>query len=278
MKRYFYAAITALFLSASANAQIVMPQPSPTAFIRQDFGMGRIELTYSRPSVKGRSMFGEKSDLAPLGQLWRTGANSATKIRFTDKVTIGGKQIDTGSYSIFTIPQNGEWEVIINKNSSATTNEYKQEMDVVRLKARAEKLSNKVENFTMQFNNITSETADLQMMWGKTLVTVPITTNVKDRIRSQVEAGLNGEKKPFFPAANFYYEYDKDYPKALDNVNKAIDANKTAFWMYMLKARIQKDMGDKTGSKATAQQVIKLATEAKNDDYVRMANDLIKKS
>ncbi len=277
MKKILFAAVSALTFSSAVNAQIVMPAPSPTQFIRQDFGMGRIELTYSRPAVKGRSMFGEKTDLAPVGQLWRTGANAATKIRFTDKVMIGGTMLDTGSYSIFTIPQKDQWEVIINKNSTATTNEYKQDQDVVRVKVSPSKSSDKVENFTMQFNNITSETIDLDLSWGKTMVRLPITTNIKDRIRKQVEAGLNSDKKPFFNAASFYYDYDKDYTKALENVNKAIETNQKAYWMYMLKARIQKDMGDKAGAKATAQQVVTLATDAKNDDYVRMANDLMKK-
>ncbi|WP_207492766.1 DUF2911 domain-containing protein [Aridibaculum aurantiacum] len=277
MKRFLVSAIALLAVSTAVEAQINMPQPSPLQHIRQDFGMGRIEITYSRPSVKGRSMFKDNSDLAPLGKLWRTGANAATRIRFTDKVTIGGTTIDTGSYSIFTIPQKNEWEVIFNKNANASVNDYKQSEDVVRVKAQPKSLKNTAENFTIQVNNITNETADLELMWGKTVVTVPIKTDVRDRLRGQLEAALQSDRKPYFPAANFYYEFDKNYDKALENVNKAIEASPKAFWMYMLKARIQKDMGDKAGARTTAQQVVTLATEQKNDDYVRMANDLMKK-
>lgn len=277
MRRIFLSAIAAFAITSFAEAQVAMPAASPLQFTRQDFGLGKIEITYSRPAVKGRSMFGEKTDLAPAGQLWRTGANAATKIRFTDNVMIGGKSIDSGTYSIFTIPAKNEWEVILNKNVNASVNDYKQAEDIVRIKARPEKMNHNVESFTIQVDNVAAESAELHLMWGNTLVRVPMTTSVKDRIRTQLEAGLQGDKKPHFAAANFYYEYDKNYAKALENVNKAIESNQKAFWMHMLKARIQKEMGDKNGAKETAQNVVKLATDAKNDDYVRMANDLMKK-
>lgn len=276
MKRLFFSAIAACTIYC-ADAQLAMPQPSPLQHLRQDFGLGKIEVTYSRPSLKGRSLFAAESDLAPLGKLWRTGANAATRIRFSDQVTIGGNKLDSGTYSIFTIPQANEWEVIFNKNVSASVNEYNQGEDAVRVKVPAQKMNHKVETFTINLDNITSESVNLQMMWGNTLVNVPVKTNIKDRLRAQLESALQGDKKPYFQAANFYYEYDKNFTRALESVNQAIQGNEKAFWIYMLKARIQKDMGDKAGAKATAQQVIKIATDAKNDDYVRMANDMLKK-
>src|SRR3954466_4322369 len=105
MKRMSSIAFTCLILfSATVNAQVAMPAPSPTQTIIQDFGMGRIELTYSRPGVKGRQLFGQNTELAPVGRPWRTGANAATRIRFTDKVAIGGKTLDSGRYVIYTVP------------------------------------------------------------------------------------------------------------------------------------------------------------------------------
>ncbi len=115
------------------------------------------------------------------------------------------------------------------------------------------------------------------MVWGNTAVNIPITTKIIDRLRAQLESSLQGDKKPYQQAANFYYEMDHNNAKALENVNKAIEQNQKAFWLYLLKARIQKDMGDKSGAKASAQQTVVLATEAKNMDYVNMANDLMKK-
>jgi hypothetical protein len=274
MKKFF--AIAALAACTQLQAQVRMPQPSPTQTISQEFGMGKIEITYSRPNVKGRTLFGNKTMLAPLGEMWRTGANGATKIKFTDVVMLGGKNIDTGTYVLYTVPGAKEWEVILNKGlSNWGTDGYKQEQDVVRFKVPAIKMSGAVETFTMQVANIQPESCEIHLMWGKTAVSIPVTTNIKDRLRSQIEAALQTDKKPFWQAANFYYEWDKDYTKALDNVEKAIAGNPKGFWMYMLKARIEKAMGNGEASKVSANKTIELATEAKNADYVRMAQEFL---
>src|SRR3954454_10887081 len=278
MKRMFSIVfISAALLSARTNAQVTMPAPSTTQTIIQDFGMGRIELTYSRPGIKGRQVFGEKSELAPLGKPWRTGANAATRIRFTDKVTIGGKTLDTGRYVIYTIPGNGQWDVVFSKGTAYPGSEgFKESDDVVRLKARADKMNATLETFTIVFSNVKNESCDLQMVWGNTAVTVPITTNIKDRIRTQLEAALIGDKKPYSQAATYYYEYEKNYPKALENIDKAIGENPKAYFMYLTKARIQRDMGDKAGAKASATKTVELAKEGKNEDYVIFGNEMLK--
>lgn len=278
MMKYFFMLFTAagMLLAGHAAAQVAMPQPSPTQTILQDFGGGRIELTYSRPSIRGRQLFGDNSVLAPLGKPWRTGANAATRIRFTDNVTVGGKMLDTGSYVIYTIPAKGQWDVVLSKGTAYPGQQgFSEGEDVVRLKAAATNLQNAVETFTMQFANLQNESCDLQLMWGNTSITIPITTNLKDRLRAQLETALQGDNKPYQQAANFYYEWDKDYKKALENVNKGIEASPKAFWLYLLKARIQKAAGDTAGAITSANKTIEVATEAKNDDYVRMAKELI---
>ncbi len=259
-------------------AQVPLPQPSPTVTVIQNFGIGKITLVYSRPSIKGRTLFAENSDLAPLGKLWRTGANAATRLTFTEKVTFGGKDIDTGSYALYTIPGASEWEIILNKGfNNSGTDGYKESDDVVRFKVAAKNSNDlNVETFTMEFVNIKPESCGLSLLWGNTIVTIPVTTNFKDKTRAAIEAALKSNNKPYWQAANFYYEYDKDYAKALDNVNHAIETNKDAYYMYMLKARIQKAMGDNTGAKASAGKTIELATAAKNDDYIKQANNLLK--
>ena len=262
----------------SAQMQVPLPQLSPTATVIQNFGIGKITLVYSRPSIKGRTLFAANSDLAPLDKLWRTGANAATRISFTEKVNFGGKDIDTGSYALYTIPGSSEWEIILNKgvNNSGTSG-YKESDDVVRFKVPAKNSTDlNVETFTIEFLNIKPESCDLFLLWGNTMVVIPITTNFKDKTRASIEAALKSNDKPYWQAASFYYEYDKDYAKALDNVNHALETNKDAYYMYMLKARVQKAMGDATGAKASAEKTIELATAQKNDDYVKQANDLLK--
>lgn len=262
----------ALLTAGFSFSQIQMPAPSPHQTIVQDFGVGKITLDYSRPSLRNRTVFKENSDLAPLGKMWRTGANMATKIHFSDVVTIGGKNIDTGSYAIYTIPGKGEWAIILNKGFNNPGIEgYEQNLDVVRFTAPAKNVNPAAETFTMQFADVQPERCQLVLHWGNTMVNFPIITNVKDKVKAQIDAALKGDKKPYWQAANYYYEWQKDYPKALEYVNNAISENKEAFYMYMLKARIEKELGDKSAAKSTADKVIELAKKVKNDDYVRMA-------
>ncbi len=278
MKKMFSIAFAAAVIFAvGAKAQVTMPAPSPTQTIIQDFGIGKIELTYSRPGIKGRQAFGPSSELAPYGKPWRTGANAATKIHFSDNVTIGGKNLDSGSYVIYTIPNQSQWDVVFSKGTAYPGSEgFKESDDVVRLKANAADIKEKIETFTMQFANVKNESCELHLRWANTDVTVPIATNIKDRIRTQLEAALQGDKKPYYQAANFYYEYDKNYQKALENINKAIEENPTAYFMFLQKARMQKDMGDKAGAKVSAMKTIELAKEAKNADYENFGNKLLK--
>lgn len=272
---------TALLCSLVGFSQVRMPQPSSTQKISQEFGLGRIELTYSRPNIKGRPLFKEGSELAPLGKLWRTGANAATRLYFSDNVMMGGKLLDTGSYVLYTIPGKETWEIIINKGlNNWGTDGYKESEDVVRFKVKAKKIEPARETFTMQFANVQAESCELHLSWGNTVVEIPMSTNIKDRIRASVEKALSAD--PVNPvnyqvAANFYYEWTKEYDKALVNAKKATDANPKAFWLFILTAKIQKELGDKVSAKASAEKCIALATEAKNEDYVRQGKDLIAK-
>lgn len=275
MKKVFFVftAISFLFL-CNARAQLKFPQPSPTQTIRQDFGLGSIELTYSRPGAKGRKVFG---DLVPYGLIWRTGANSPTRITFTEPVEIAGKKIDTGSYILYTIPGIDRWEIMLNKGlKNGSVNDYKESEDAVHFKADAVKLKTKVESFTMQFADVKPETCQLQLMWENSSIAIPITTNIKEKIRAQLDAAMLTDKKPYWQAAQFYNEYDKNLPRALENITKATEENAKAFYMYLYKAKIQKEMGDVAGAKKSSQISLDLSKEAKNEDYVRMNENLMK--
>jgi hypothetical protein len=276
MKKLLVIAFTACTLIT--QAQVKMPQPSTTQTISQDFGLGKLELNYSRPGLKGREAFGKQSLLAPLDSVWRTGANGATTLNVTDEVTINGVTLKAGKYGILSIPGKKDWTIIITKDVNITQpSMYKKENDLVRYTAPAIKMSESVETFTMQFANVQNETCELHLMWGKTAVSLPISTNIKDRIKAEMDKAMQGDKPPYFAAANFYYEWLKDYNTALQHVTKAIEASPNAFWMFLLKAKIHKDMGDKVAAKAAAEQCIKLATAAGNNDYVRSSTDLISK-
>ena len=273
MKKIFFA--ICLFAAGAINAQIKMPAPSPTQTIKQDFALGSIELTYSRPMAKGRKVFG---DLVPYNKLWRTGANSATIIKFTDAVEINGKKIDTGSYALYTIPGIDTWEIILNKGISnwGVTN-YKESDDVLKFKVQAIKMKMATESFTMQFADVKAESCALHLMWEKTAVAIPITAVIKDRIRKQLEQAMLTDKKPYFPAAQFYNEYDNNQAKALENIQNAVKDNPKAYWMWLYKAKLEKDMGDKAAARASSKISLALATTEKNDDYIKMNEELLKK-
>lgn len=277
MKKILLPLITA-FICSFAFSQVQLPQLSPTVTVMQNFGLGKITLVYSRPSIKGRPLFMVNSDLAPLGKLWRTGANAATRLTFSDQVNFGGKDLDTGSYVLYTIPGEKEWEIILNKGlTNNGTDGYKESEDVFRFKIPAVVVPGmNIETFTMEFQNLKPESCDLSLLWGNTVVDIPITTKITDRVRTQIETALQGNDKPYWQAANFYYTYDKDYKKALENVNHAIETNQDAYYMYMMKARIQKELGDKPGAKASAEKCIQLAAAAKNDDYLKQGNEFLK--
>ncbi len=277
MKRILFSVLTLIGLTA--QAQIKMPAASPTQTLSQDFGMGKIEIVYSRPALKGRSAFGNGSVLAPTGVVWRTGANGATKVTFSHPVTVGSKLLAAGSYALFTIPGEQEWTIIFNTNSNSWGSfSYKETEDVVRLQVKPEATSNSTENFTINVDNITPETATISLKWANTLVNIPLSTDIKTTIRAQVKeatTGANVNPNAFQAAANFYYDMDKDYDNALVFADKAIAANPKAYWLLLLKGKVQKELGDKKGAMASAEACKKIATEEKNDDYVRNANELI---
>jgi len=273
MKKIFLLLQAVLVLGIATAQTLTTPQPSPTQTIKQNFGVGSVELSYSRPSKKGRKIMG---DLVPFGKVWRTGANNATTITFSDDVAIGGTEVKAGKYGLLTIPDASKWTIIISKD--ITVNQpasYKPENDVVRVQADVVTTPFTVENFTINFADITGSSCNVQLMWENTYLQFPITTGTDARVMAQINDVMNKDNKPYFSAASYYYDNGKDLTQALTWVNKAIETNKDAFFMYMLKARIHKKLGDKTAAKAAAVTCKELATAAKNDDYVKLATDFI---
>lgn len=259
------------FMSVGAQ-QLKTPAPSPAQTIKQDFGLGTIELSYSRPSARGRKVMG---DLVPFDKVWRTGANNATIIAFSDDVNIGGTAVKAGKYGLLTIPGANEWTIIITKDLDVTSPaDYQQANDVVRVKSPVQPLNLKAETFTMQFANITNTSCDLRLSWENAGVSLPISTNVDAKVMKQIDDVMNKDTRPYFAAASYYYDNGKDLGKAREWVDKAIAANPQAFWMTLLKARIHAKQGDKAGASAMCDKTIELATAAKNDDYIKMATEL----
>lgn len=249
------------------------PAPSSTQTIKQDLGIGSVELTYSRPGMKGRKIFG---DLVPFGKVWRTGANNATVLTFTDDVTIGAKKVPAGKYGLLTIPDKDNWTLIITKQLDVTSPAaYKQESDVVRVTAKPMTMKDPMESFTMQFANIQPNSAELHLMWENTAVALPISTDVDGKVMAQIDNLMNKDNRPYFNAGLYYLSNGKDLNKALEWFNKAAEQDPKAYWVLHQKANTLAKLGKKEEAKATAMKSIELAKEAKNDDYVALNEKLI---
>ncbi|WP_316823475.1 DUF2911 domain-containing protein [Pedobacter gandavensis] len=264
----------AVSLNTELQAQgIKIPQASSAQTITQSFGLGKINVSYSRPNLKGRKVFG---GMEPFDKVWRTGANSATSITFSDPVKVGGQDLAAGTYGLFTIPGKEEWTVIFNKDSKQWgAYEYKESEDVLRIKVKPYKLKEKIETFTIEFANVYPTTAQLQLSWENTGINIDLTTEVDAQVMASIEEAMKGDKKPYFAAAQYYYENGKDLNKALEWVNAAELADPKAPWVRLWKGRIQLKKGDKAGAIASAEAGIKLATEAKIDEYVRLNSALL---
>ena len=254
--------------------QLKTPQPCTTTLVKQDFGLGSIELSYSRPNMKGRKIFG---DLVPFDKVWRTGANQATTLTFSDEVMIGGVAIKPGKYGLLTIPRQTEWTIIITKQTDVTSPAaYKQEMDVVRVKVKPIDLPWSFETFGMSFENIKDNSCELMIGWDKTMVGLTITTDVDSKVMKQIESIMKNDSRPYFNAAVYYAENGKDLNQAVAWFDKAIEQNPKAFWVYYQKAKALAKLGKKTDAMAVSQKSMELAKEAKNDDYVALNEKLQK--
>jgi Protein of unknown function (DUF2911) len=264
-------------LGENLKAQgLKLPQASTPQTITQDFGLGKITLSYSRPNVKGRKIFG---GLEPYDKVWRTGANSATVIKFTDAVKIEGKDLAAGEYALFTIPGKTEWTIIFNKGVKewgAYT--YSEANDVLRVKVKPTALKDKVETFTIQFANVYDSSAQMQLAWENTLVSVNLSAAVDERVMANIAEAMKGEKKPYFQAAQYYYSNGKDLKTALEWMNEAEKQMTDAPWVKLWKGRVQLKMGDKAGAAKTAKEGIEIATKIKNDEYIRLNTQLLEET
>jgi hypothetical protein len=273
MRKFIFCTIAIVALFSVKAQSIKTPFPSPPQTIKQDFGISSIELSYSRPGIKGRKVFG---DLVPFGKVWRTGANDATTINFADDVTINSAKIPAGKYGLLTIPDKDNWTIIITKQVDVTSPAaYKQENDLVRVNVKPMTMKDKIETFTMQFANVTSSTCELQMMWENTGVAFPISADVEAMVMKQIDNAMNKDNRPYFQAALYYLQNGKDLKQALAWFDKAIEQQPDGFWIYHQRANTLAKLGRKDDAKASAQKSIQLAKEAKNDDYVRLNEKLL---
>lgn len=253
-----------------------IPVKSPISTVKQAVGLSEITVEYCRPSKSGRVIFG---DLVPYGEVWRTGANASTKITFGEDVKINGQAIKAGTYSLYTIPTKDEWTVIFNKNLTLWGSDgYSEAEDAARIIVKTRKTAETLESFTIAFNNLKPAALNIDLMWDNTKVSLDLTVEVDEKIMKSIESVMAQDKRPYFQAASYYYDNKKDMKQALEWVNKAAESNPKAYWVAVLKAKIQLELNDKKGAKETAETAKKMAEEEKDGSYVKQAEEVIQKA
>lgn len=275
MKKLLFS-ITALCLfSMGLMAQVETPQPSPLGEVEQVVGLTTVEIEYSRPGIKERVIFG---DLVPFNELWRTGANASTKVKFSDDVIIKGDTLRAGKYALFTIPGTDEWTVIFNKDLETGPAGYSDKEDAMRVKVKPKTITPAVETFLIDINNIRNSSATIDLAWENTMVSIPFEVRTDKHVMKNIKAVMGGPTaSDYYAAASYYYEEDKDMNQALDWVNQAIDAGAERFWVLRMKAKIHADLNQYDEAITAAKRSSELAKEAGNEQFVKMNNESIEK-
>ncbi|MEX2589831.1 MAG: DUF2911 domain-containing protein [Chitinophagales bacterium] len=276
MKRLnIFMSIVFISMTFFATAQISTPKPSPLAKTSQAFGLNEVTVEYSRPGVKERVIFGE---LVPYNELWRTGANAATKITFEDDVKINGNDLAAGEYSLFTVPAENVWKVYFNRDANASTGTFNAADNALEIDVKPSSTCEKVERFAISFNDITDESLVTRLSWDKTKVEFKVETEVEALVMDAIKTAMAGvSSRTYYDAAMYYYNNDKDLKQALEWVNKAVAMEEEPkFWMLHNKAKIQAATGDYKGAIKTANQSLDLAKAAEYGHYIHLNEQAIK--
>ena len=267
--RHTLVSIAAALTSTFAMAQLNLPNPSPDAEFKQQVGFTEVLVKYSRPNARGRVIYGQ---LVPFGELWRTGAADATTIHFSDAVKLNGNDIPAGTYTLFTVPKENEWTIVVNKATEMHgTSDYKQEQDLVRFTAIPEKSPRYYESFTIEINDLGKDEAALMIIWENTLVKVSIKTNVDEKVMAEINDRINVKKEDrpslFHQSALYYFNNNKDLKQAYAWSQTANAKAQDAGYLQ-LQAKIEASMGNYTAALKTLKSSTDLATTKKLDQIV----------
>lgn len=261
------------------SAQVKTPQPSPSASVKQSIGLSEVVVEYSRPSANDRKVFG---NLVPMNQVWRTGANGSTDITFGQEATFNGVMVPAGKYALYTMPSGGEWEVVLYKYTEqwGAPKQLDDKMIVAKTKVKALKNPLFVETFSIDFNDLKTDQANLIMSWENTMVKVPIVMDSKKQVLESINSTLSTKEakaSDYNQAASYYLQEKLDLKKALEYSKKANLLAPDTFYMLKLQAEIEAANGMKKEAIATAARSLALAKKAGNDDYVKINMDNIAK-
>src|SRR5688572_6907133 len=276
MKKTVLLTLFAAFLSTILQVQLTTPALSPSAKVEQRIGLTDVTIEYSRPSKKGRAIFG---GLVPFNEPWRTGANAATKITFSDDVNFGGADVKKGAYALLSKPTDKTWTFMLYPYTVGNFSTYL-ESDVIPIMVTADAVKMPspvaVESLMFGFDNLTSTSGEMFLMWDNVIVPVTIKTNTDQTVEANIARIMAGPTAgDYYSAASYYLNANRNLDQALIWIDKSIAMNNEKFWVLRTKSLIQAALGDRKGAIMTAQRSLELATAEKNNDYIKMNKDSI---
>lgn len=263
---------------AAQEPAFTIPGTNPPATVHQRIAATDVRIEYHRPRVRGREIFGA---LVPWDQVWRTGADNATRIAFSRAVELNGVPVPAGAYELFTIPGKDAWTVIIHEDRSQWGSyAYDPTHDVARIPATPEPTGEVVESFTLAVDDVSNARGTLTIAWDRTRVPVEIAVDVAALV-PEVEATLIGaERPPYFLAAMFYWENDLDIERAAELMARALEQSPGHIGMLHRQALILADAGDVEGARTAARASLegaRSATPKLRDEYTRLNQALIER-
>ncbi|WP_299781632.1 DUF2911 domain-containing protein [uncultured Formosa sp.] len=263
--------LMALIATFSLQAQVSTPQPSPLSKIEQTVGLTNVVIEYSRPSLRGRELYGS---LLPYGELWRTGANENTKITFSDDVIIDGKPLKAGTYAVYTKPDKVAWDVIFYTDTDNWGLPKTWDESKVALETKTEVYPNPVslETFTIYFSDLTNNSAILRFSWGERYASFKINVPTDEIVTKDIERAMNGTTaSDYYASAVYYFESGKDINQAKIWIDKCISMTENpAFYQLRKQSLIYAKAGDKKGAIVAAKKSLEAAKVAGNTDYIKM--------
>ena len=271
MKKLIFSFLLSVACSFGALAQIQTPAASPEQTLTQSVGLSSVTVQYSRPAMRGRTIFG---DLVPLDKLWRTGANKNTLVTFESDATVGGSPLKAGTYALYTVPSKDEWTVYFYTDTEnwGLPKPWDENKIAAVYNVKAQSLETSVESFTITIDKVTDSGAHLTLSWENMSVAIPFGFDTESAVMQTIERTMNGPAAgDYYQAAVYFLNADKDINKAKTWIDKAIAmSEKPAYWYYRQKALIYAKSGDKKGAIAAAERSMELAQAAGSQDYVAM--------
>ena len=255
------------------EAQIVTPAPSPSSTVKQTVGLTDITIEYSRPGKKDREIFG---GLVPYDKMWRTGANAATKVIFSEALKINGTKVEKGEYALFTKPGKTSWEIMLFPYTTRSAGGYGEAEPAVKFMATPKMLSHSVESFRISIENLRNESADMELTWDKVMVPLKIEVNTDEQAMASINKTLGGPTSDdYYNAGMFFVNADKDLNTALGYIQKATRGKDAKFWQLRQEAEVLAKLGKYPDAVEVAKKSLAMAEAAKNENYVRINKENI---